>query len=70
MTLADDMPDCAVLVAIDIAKHRNEDLIEMPGRARRRRLTVLNTRAEHDRFVETLKAFDAPVVASFEGEAG
>ena len=44
MTLSEDMPDCAVLVAIDVAKHRNEVLIEMPGRARRRRLTVLNTR--------------------------
>ncbi|MEM6943357.1 MAG: hypothetical protein AAF565_06355 [Pseudomonadota bacterium] len=69
MTLSADMPDRAVLVAIDVAKHRNEVLIEMPGRARRRRLTVLNTRAEHDRFVETLSAFDAPVIAGFEGEA-
>ena len=69
MTLSEDMPDRAVLVAIDVAKRRNEVLIEMPGRARRRRLTVLNTRAEHDRFVETLKAFETPVVAGFEGEA-
>lgn len=66
MTLSEDMPDCAVLVAIDVAKHRNEVLIEMAGRTRRRRLTVLNTRAEHDRFVETLSAFEAPVVAGFE----
>ncbi|MEO0957014.1 MAG: hypothetical protein AAFY66_00855 [Pseudomonadota bacterium] len=57
MTLSEDMPDCAVLAAINVAGHRNDVLIEMPGRARRRRLTVLNTRAEHDRFVETLKAF-------------
>ena len=33
----------ALLVAIDIAKHRNEVLIEEPGRARRRRMSVLNT---------------------------
>lgn len=66
MTLTEDMPDRAVLVAIDVAKHRNEVLIEMPGRARRRRLTVLNTRADHDRLVETLAAFDLPVVAGFE----
>jgi len=66
MTLPEDMPDRAVLVAIDVAKHRNEVLIEIPGRARRRRLTVLNTRAEHDRFIETLKAFEASVVAGFE----
>lgn len=38
MTLTKDMPDRAVLVAIDIAKHRNEILIEMPERTRRRRL--------------------------------
>ena len=41
----------AVLVGIDIAKHRHEVLIAAPGRARRRRLTVLNTRAEFDRLV-------------------
>ena len=69
MTLSEDMPDRTVLLAIDVARHRNDVLIEMPGRARRRRLTVLNTRAEHDRFVETLKAFEAPVVAGFEGKA-
>jgi len=66
MTLSEDLPHRAVLVAIDVAKHRNEVLIEVPGRARRRRLTVLNTRAEHDRFVETLAAFEIPVVAGFE----
>ena len=66
MTLAKDMPDHAVLVAIDVAKHRNEILIETPGRVRRRRLTVLNTRADHDRLVETLAAVEAPVVAGFE----
>ncbi len=66
MTLAKNMPEHAVLVAIDIAKHRNEILIEAPGRVRRRRLTVLNTRADHDRLVETLAAFEAPVVAGFE----
>ena len=66
MTLPQTTPEGAVLVAIDVAKHRNEVLIEVPGRSRRRRLTVLNTRAEHDRFVETLDAYDAPVVAGFE----
>ena len=44
----------AMLVAIDIAKARNEVLIEAAGHDRRRRLTVPNTRAEHDRFVELL----------------
>ena len=31
MTLAQTTPDGAVLVAIDVAKHRNEILIEAPG---------------------------------------
>jgi transposase len=66
MTLIHDMPDRAVLVAIDVAKHRNEILIEVPGRARRRRLTVLNTKADHDRFIETLATYRGPVVAGFE----
>ena len=49
------MPDDVVLVAIDIAKVRNEVLIETPGQKRRRRMTVLNTRAEHDRLIVLLK---------------
>ena len=40
MTLAEDMPDRAVLVAIDVAKHGNEILIEVPGRTRTPRRTV------------------------------
>ncbi|MBN9244695.1 MAG: IS110 family transposase, partial [Mesorhizobium sp.] len=46
MTSPDVIPANAVLVAIDIAKVRNEVLIEAPGHKRRRRLPVLNTRAE------------------------
>lgn len=45
MTFTENTPDSAVLVAIDVAKHRNEILIEMSGRGRRRRLTVLNMRS-------------------------
>lgn len=65
MTRRDPMPTDAVLVAIDVAKARNEVLIAPPG-ARRRRLTVLNTRAEHDRVVEILRRYAAPVVVGFE----
>jgi len=66
MTDKHSIPDGAVLVAIDIAKARNDVLIEIPDRSRRRRLTVPNTRDEHDRFVELLSSFDRPVVAGFE----
>ncbi|MCP4602776.1 MAG: IS110 family transposase [Proteobacteria bacterium] len=56
----------AVLVAIDIAKVRNEVLIEFPDRKRRKRLSVLNTREEHDRLIKNLAEFDCPVVVGFE----
>ena len=56
----------AMLVAIDIAKARNEVLIEAPGHDSRRRLTVPNTRAEHDRFVELLRTAGRPVIVALE----
>lgn len=62
MTSANIIPADAVLVAIDIAKIRNEVLIEDPGHKRRRRLQVLNSRAEHDRLIEVLQTYGRPVV--------
>jgi transposase len=41
-------------------------LIEIPGKTRRIRMTVLNCRAEHDRFIERLAGFDRPVIIGFE----
>jgi transposase len=41
-------------------------LIERPGTVRRKRLTVLNTKAEHDRFVGLLGDLARPVIAGFE----
>lgn len=66
MTIRVSMPTPAVLVAIDVSKARNDVLIERPGSARRLRLVVPNTRAEHDRFIELLKGLEAPVTAAFE----
>jgi transposase len=66
MTLKNPTPTNAVLVAIDVAKNRNDVLIEVPGKRRRRRMIVPNTRVEHDRLIELLKEFDGPVVAGFE----
>jgi transposase len=66
MTTAQFTPPQAALVAIDIAKNRHEVLIE-PGRGmRRRRLTILNNRADHDRLVENLLGLGSPVVVAFE----
>ena len=59
-------PPDAALVAIDIAKVRNEVLIEFPDRKRRKRLSVLNIREDHDRLIETLRSYDHSVVVGFE----
>ena len=58
-----------VLVGIDIAKSRHEVLIEVPGRKRRRRVTMLNTRADFDRLTTLLRDYECPVRVAFEGEA-
>jgi len=66
MTIRESMPTPGILVAIDVSKTRNDVLIEAPGAARRRRLVVPNTRAEHDHFIGLLKGLGAPVTAAFE----
>ena len=66
MTSPNAIPADAVLVAIDIAKACNEVLIEAPSRKRRRRLSVLNNRAEHDRLVEVLQTYGRSVICAFE----
>ena len=40
-------------------------LLEAPNHKRRRRLSVLNTPAEHDRLIETLRAYGKPVICAF-----
>lgn len=66
MTKRQFIPCQGILVAIDIAKTRNEVLIDIPEGARRRRLTILNERADHDRLIRLLQAYDKPVVCGFE----
>lgn len=66
MTRQELNPRDAVLVAIDVSKVRNDVLIEVPGKTRRRRLVVPNTKSEHDRFVDLLRGLDKPVIAGFE----
>jgi transposase len=66
MTTHQLTPPLGVLVAIDISKTRNEVLIEIPGHARRRRLTVLNTRAEHHRLIALLSGLGQPVTCGLE----
>lgn len=66
MTTLYPMPTDVALVAIDVAKMRNEVLIDVPGRARQRRPTVVNTRTEHDRFIAEMQTLAMPVVIGFE----
>ena len=66
MTRPQLTPPTGVLVAIDVAKARNEILIEVPGSGRRRRLSVLNTRAEHDRLITLLSDLGQPVTCGVE----
>lgn len=66
MTNRQPTPSGAALVAIDIAKHRHEVLVERPGHGRRQRLTILNTREDHDRLVDVLRSLGYPVIAGFE----
>ena len=66
MTNREPTPSDAVLVAIDVSKARNDVLIETPGKSRRRRLTVINNRDEHDRFIDVLHKMGKPVIVGFE----
>ena len=66
MTTKQITPSDAVLVAIDIAKARNEVLIEVPGRQRRRKLSIRNTRDDHDRLVALLLETGKTVICGFE----
>ena len=53
--------DAPVLVAIDIAKARHEVLIAIPGKKRRRRLTVLNQMEDFQRLITSLASYGRPV---------
>jgi transposase len=66
MTKLTSTPAGAVLVAIDISKDRQEVLIERPEGGRRRRLTVMATKADYDGLAEQLTAIGRPVVIGFE----
>jgi transposase len=66
MTKLSSTPADAVLIAIDMAKNRQEVLIERPEGGRRRRMTVLATKADYDRLAEQLAAIGRPIVIGFE----
>ncbi|API59201.1 IS110 family transposase (plasmid) [Tardibacter chloracetimidivorans] len=66
MTKRTSTPADAVLVAIDMSKHRQEVLIERPEGGRRRRMTVMATKADYDRLASELGDVARPVIVGFE----
>ena len=66
MTKRNSTPPDAVLVAIDMAKHRQEILLERPEGGRRRLMTVMATKADYDRLADELTAIGRPVIVGFE----
>ena len=55
-----------LLVAIDISKHRHEALIGVPGKKRRRRMTIMNTLEDFQRLSAALVNYGLPVRIGFE----
>jgi transposase len=66
MTEIEHAPGARVLVGIDISKHRHEVLIAVPGKKRRRRMTLTNAKADFDRLVAVLRGYGLPVRIGFE----
>ena len=66
MTRPQLTPPAGFLVALDVAKARNEVLIEVPGLRHLRRLSILNTRAGHDRLIAILSGLGQQVTCGFE----
>jgi transposase len=66
MARTETTPDARVLVGVDISKHRHEVLISVPGKQRRRRVTLTNTKADFERLVGVLSGYGPPVRIGFE----
>jgi len=66
MAKVEHTSDARVLVGIDSSKNRHEVLIAVPGKARRRRMTVLNTAEDYRRLIDALREFGLPVTVGFE----
>ena len=66
MAKVEHTADAPVLVGIDISKHRHEVLIAVPGKTRRRRLTITNTLEDFHRLSALLGDYHRPVQIGFE----
>lgn len=66
MTKVEHTADARVLVGIDISKHWHEVLIAVPGKTRRRRLTITNSTDDFRRLIAILREYDLPIRIGFE----
>jgi len=66
MTKVEHTSDARVLVGIDISKHRHVVLIAIPGKTRRRRLTITNSTDDFARLITILREYGLPVRIGFE----
>ena len=66
MAKIDYTPDARVLVGIDISKHRHEVLIAIPGKTRRRRMTITNSTEAFMRLIAILREYGMLVRIGFE----
>jgi len=66
MAKVEHTSDARVLVGIDISKHRHEVLIAVPGKTRRRRLTITNSTDDFMRLIAILRDYGLPVRIGFE----
>lgn len=57
MAKVEHTSDARVLVGIDISKHRHEVLIAVPGKTRRRRLTITNSTDDFMRLIAILQEY-------------
>ena len=66
MAKVEHTSDACVLVGIDISKHRHEVLIAVPGKSRRRRLTITNSTDDFIGLIVILREYGLPVRIGFE----
>ena len=66
MTGSNDTPQRLTLVAIDIAKHYHDVLIEPPAPKRRSRFRLANRREDFERLAEHLRGLRSSVMVGFE----
>lgn len=69
MSGSNDTPERLTLVAIDMAKHYHDGLLEPPGPRGRVRLRLANRRADFERLAEYLRGLRSSVIVGFEATA-